>query len=303
MKQLSGRAAATLLLTGLVAGGEAAKFAGAAPIYSPSVRQAIRLKYRPPANYLRHYLGEDRYKIAGGTWRVLSTQMDNRYHRASCPNMLRQSPGIVIGFSSAQDAQESGYRPDGLCAPEYSSFTYAPGGSSSSSMGGGNVTTVNRGRTAQRITLADGVSTVLLPPNWRRTQSGAANFFGLPVQSDTLRPLGRRGYIRFLIGDAPNGMNAEQILQPETLRSMLARGGQSGAVNNQLSSIVSKMTIGRARLGGLSGVALTIKPGQQIQGYTGRYIAVARGSRIYQIDDEGKGIPGRALIVTSFRPG
>src|SRR5690606_12189929 len=66
------------------------------PTTSPSARQAVRLKYHPPKNWLRHYLGDDRYKIAGKVWKVVSTQLDTYYHRPDCPNMLRQPAGIAI---------------------------------------------------------------------------------------------------------------------------------------------------------------------------------------------------------------
>ncbi len=86
-------------------------------VTSPSVSAAARLKNKPPQNWLRHYLGDDRYKISGGVWKVVSTQTDNRYHRANCVFMLRSSAAIVIGFASPTDAMEAGYKPDTICKP------------------------------------------------------------------------------------------------------------------------------------------------------------------------------------------
>lgn len=87
------------------------------PSTSPSAKAAARLKYHPPANWLQHYLPDDRYKIAGGVWKVVSTQYDTYYHRPDSPNMLSQPAGIVIGFASEAEAREAGYRSDGLYFP------------------------------------------------------------------------------------------------------------------------------------------------------------------------------------------
>ena len=78
----------------------------------PSAIEAARLKARPPANYLQHYLPDDRYKIAGGVWKFVSTDLDTYYHLPSSKNMLRQPATNVIGFSNARDAEEAGYVAD-----------------------------------------------------------------------------------------------------------------------------------------------------------------------------------------------
>lgn len=108
--------AASALCTGLV---------HAYPGTSPSARAAVRLAYHPPKNYIQHYLPADRYKVAGGTWKVLSTEIDEDYHRATCPNMLRESAGIVLGFASATDAVDAGYRPCPICRPQIPVAVYA----------------------------------------------------------------------------------------------------------------------------------------------------------------------------------
>jgi hypothetical protein len=90
----------------------------ASPTASPSVRAAAKLKHHPPPTWIRHYLGDDRYKIAGGIWKVVSTQSDRLYHRPDCPLMLRRDPGATIGFSSGQDARDSGYEADPYCSPD-----------------------------------------------------------------------------------------------------------------------------------------------------------------------------------------
>lgn len=73
---------------------------------------AARLKQRPPANFLSHYLPDDRYKIAGGVWKFVSTDLDTYYHVPSSPNMMRQPASRVIGFANARDAEEAGYVAD-----------------------------------------------------------------------------------------------------------------------------------------------------------------------------------------------
>ena len=79
------------------------------PTTSPSAKAAARLKFHPPANWLEHYLGDDRYKIKGGVWKVVTTENDAYYYPGWAPEMLRQKPGLVIGFPNAAAAEEAGY--------------------------------------------------------------------------------------------------------------------------------------------------------------------------------------------------
>lgn len=88
-----------------------AKSVFAWPSTSPSAKAAAKLKYHPPSGWINHYLPDDRFKISGGTWKYVSTEMDEYYHRPDSPLMLQQPAGIVIGFASAADAEEAGYRP------------------------------------------------------------------------------------------------------------------------------------------------------------------------------------------------
>lgn len=297
----------------VLAGASALLWGGAGvdayPGTSPSARQAARLKWRPPAGWIRHYLGDDRYKVAGGTWKVVSTNLDTYYHRPSCPNMLRQPAGGVMGFASAADGQEAGYRADPYCAPEYSSFSYSPGSPSAGGHGGGESTTVNRSATALRITLADGVSTVLLPPNWRRTRSASQNIGQFNVQMDELRPLRGRGMIGFAtmaIPGMPAGMDVGALLQPATFRAAVAgRFSGSTDVSNAPSSALNDYLVRAANLGGLRGVVLTPKRGsRRLPGMGGGPLTmVGRRSKIYMMTTENAGgIPGGGIIVKSFQP-
>lgn len=87
------------------------------PSNSPSARAAAKLKYHPPKGWIRHYLPDDRYKIAGGIWKVTSTESAHMYHRANCPSMLKQPGDEVIGFASASEAEDAGYTADPYCQP------------------------------------------------------------------------------------------------------------------------------------------------------------------------------------------
>lgn len=99
----------------VVAGGlttvAALPFAHAWPTTSPSAKSAAHLKYHSSVNWLQHYLPDDRYKIAGGVWKVVSTQYDTHYYRPDSQFMLRQPADIVIGFASEEEAIKAGYRP------------------------------------------------------------------------------------------------------------------------------------------------------------------------------------------------
>lgn len=129
-----------------------------------SAKMAARLKYYPPNNYLKHYLGDDRYKIAGGVWKVVSTQLDTYYHRPTCPNILRQHADIVIGFSHSKDAEEAGYRADSVCRPQEVVVLY---GQAQSALTGYLAAPT-------RLTLADGSSKVTVPTGWARLISTSA---------------------------------------------------------------------------------------------------------------------------------
>ena len=98
-----------LVLTVLAA--SAANSSHAAPV-GPSARAAAGLKKNPRTQWLAHYLPDDRYKIAGGVWKYVTTNLDTYYHVPSSTNMMRQPNAGVIGFPSAREAEEAGYMPD-----------------------------------------------------------------------------------------------------------------------------------------------------------------------------------------------
>jgi hypothetical protein len=290
------------------------RHASAWPTTSPSARQAARLKYNPPANWIRHYLGDDRYKIAGGTWKVVSTQNDSRYHRADCPSMLRQSADIVIGFPSPAHAREAGYEADPLCAPDISSIS--PYGLTLS-----DVQTNLNGRggrlTGKRIVLADGVSSVILPRGWSRTKVPAIRFGGMTASSDVLTGPGagtmRISIIRFA---RTAGFNFSKLLTVQGMRQsraqmqeFMAKGTQDPKMNQmfaQLSENLKNQQIDAYNLGGIEGVRMRMAPGSRNAFGLGeasrQYIAAGRGSKVYSIEDSTTREELGNAVIASFRP-
>lgn len=293
-------------LTALVA-----QHASAWPTNSPSARAAARLKYHPPQNWIRHYLGDDRYKIAGGIWNVVSTQTDTYYHRATCPNMLRQSANIVIGFNKSSDAAEAGYRADPTCQPGATAVIYEVSGTRrSSSTATANVPAVftNRARATRTIVLADGKSTVGLPSGWSRLQSARQSLQGGYLALDVLQPPSRRGRVTLATISLP-GLDTSQITSASKMRASLRQFSnltqRSGVVNNnlsQLSSIADNVVVQPIRLAGLSGVVISPPKGGTRLGGLGRSWFVARGQVLYAVDDYSRGTRGVNTILSTYRP-
>ncbi|HEX8552691.1 MAG TPA: hypothetical protein VF681_14170 [Abditibacteriaceae bacterium] len=281
------------LWAALALGGATVTAAHAWPNTSPSAREAARLKHRPPRNWLQHYLPDDRYKIAGGVWKVVSTQYDTYYHRPDSPLMLRQPASIVIGFSSEQEAIDAGYR-------RASGFgSYGGSGSGRASVAGDANTTVNRSRRAVRIRLADGRSTILLPPQWRRTRTGAQTVAGYASLSDTIQPLRGGNYLRISFINAPGNVNAAPFLTPANFTAGFKALGRNATPAAQ--AIVNNSNTTAARVGPLTGVRLSPKTAARTPGLTGRNIVLAaRGSKIYAIDMPSNNSAAR--IVASLQP-
>jgi hypothetical protein len=271
--------------------------AHAFPSNSPSARAAVRLKYHPPDNWIRHYLGDDRYKIAGGIWDVVSTQLDTYYHRPNCPNMLRQPAGITIGFADWNEAEEGGYVPDPFCSPQSAQVAYTVVVASSNN----SSTTINRTGRAIRIVLADGKSTVLLPPSWKRTRSGAQTIVGYAVQSDTLQPLQGKGSLRFAFNNTPDGSSAEPFLTTQAFPKLVLLANRR-STNPQALTYLKTARIASGRLGGRSGVLLTSQSSASGGDIRGRVTVIARGSKMYVLEDNSNGNAGGKIVVNSFQP-
>lgn len=262
---------------------------------SPSVIAAARLKNHPPRNWIRHYLGEDRYKIAGGTWRFVSTELDRFYYPAYAPEMLRQSPNRVIGFASAKDAEEAGYLPGAGYAGIDPSFdrAYAGAGSSSTS----SRTTVNRSAKPIRITLADGVSTILVPAGWQRLasqkqQETAVDMFAGPQKGVAV--------VLAMQVQTRNGYSVENLMSPRIWRTLLERMAQSTPNARDAAEMrATKVTPGR--LGGMRGVTMNFPRGGGPMGIGGgRGYLVGTGNKLYFVQGNTSGAD-KLLQTVRFR--
>lgn len=117
LNRFSGVLVALFALGALILPAQAQKRMG------PSAKAAARLKHTPPPTWIQHYLPDDRYKIAGKVWKYVTVEVDRYYHLPNSAFMLRQSPARVIGFASAQEAQDAGYRPGPSVAASLVSIT------------------------------------------------------------------------------------------------------------------------------------------------------------------------------------
>lgn len=269
-----------------------------------SAKMAARLKYYPPNNYLKHYLGDDRYKIAGGVWKVVSTQLDTYYHRPNCPNMLRQHADIVIGFSHSKDAEEAGYRADGVCRPKEETVIYgqAPG-----------LTTDYLSR-ALSLTLAEGSATVTLPAQWRRTASQSMDVFGLKMSVDSFKRKNSNGEVSIVAFRPPGGVSGEAYLQ-QHMGQQANHSGNSGnkafwegfaATNPQMRAGNSVATPKKIKFSGTTAYSMNIPIPARRRGNTiikatdMNLIAVGKGAKAYAIIDSDRSKSARSL-VNSFR--
>lgn len=268
----------------------------------PAAKQAARLKYNPPANYLAHYLPDDRYKIAGNVWKTVSTQLDTYYHRADCPNMRRQPADIVIGFAGAKDAEEAGYTPDPTCSPQATAFIFPVRGS--------------KGVAGNALVLADGKSYFVLPPGWSRRVSEAQELMGIKFTRDILTaPGGGKVEIGMIDLGANSKMDLGQYLTPaafERNRKQFQQGSNmvasTGNVNNQLSGMLgsvqndyNRVKVASAKIGGLSGLSFQTKGGPLSDGSRRGYV-VGKGSQMWVITDYTRNGAGLNSLVKTFRP-
>lgn len=275
------------------------------PTTSPSAKLAARLKYHPPDNWLQHYLPDDRYKIAGGIWKVVSTQYDTYYHRPDSQYMLRQPAGIVIGFANEKEAQDAGYRAEG---------GYFAGGRGSNRGPANGKVIVGSGRSkvtvkGNRVLLSDG-SSVLLPTGWtlnrgKLTTMGKTRFgFDMLMRGSDHRKL-----VTYMYVDSP-GTNMGSNVNPAMVRKMVADSGKNmqamtqmgGEVTNRFDGIAAaakNSNVSAKSLGGMAGVAVR----QNLP--TGSYVAMAgRGSAMYTFMTRNDvfAAPEARAILQSFRP-
>jgi hypothetical protein len=257
----------------------------ASPAKGTSAEAAAILKNHPPAGWISHYLGEDRYKIAGHVWKVVSTQRDKYFHRPNCPEMLRQDADIVIGFPSAASAMEAGYLPDPHCSPLSSDTPINIGGALSTR--------------AQQIHLSDG-STVTLPAGWRKVQSQKIQSKFISATIDSFAP-GKSldSGAAIITVDFPGG-NA-QTLTAAKAKEYMSLYNRSGYVNSAIPSTRDDMNVSDTTYKGMHGVMMTPKKRDKGDGI---FYMVQKGSRLYIVAVGGdKGIPsGAKTIINSYQP-
>ncbi len=258
-------------------------FAG--PAKGTSAEAAAILKNHPPAGWISHYLGDDRYKVAGHVWKVVSTQRDKYFHRPDCPEMLRQSANIVIGFPSAASALEAGYLPDPHCHPVTSAAAVNIGGAVFSH--------------AQKLQLSDG-STVTIPAGWRKVQSQKIQSKFISATIDSFSPAKSLDSGAVLITvDFPGG-STEQLTAAKA-KEYMNLYNRSGYVNSAIPSTRDQMNVRDTTYKGMKGVIMTPKNKDRGDGI---FYMVQKGSRLYIVAAGGdKGIPkGAQTIINSYQP-
>ncbi len=277
----------------------------------PSAKAAARLKKKPTSSWLAHYLPEDRYKIAGGVWKYVSTNLDTYYHRADSPNMLRQPNSGVIGFDSARAAEEAGYKPD----PRDGTLQQVQGNieaqqfdreqqSAAAARSGGTRTYV---KPTGPVILGDGRSTLTVPPGWQRLISGGETKDGQTVSIDLMmHPKSKKAAILFTM-TVPN-VDVGRELSSGRFASNIKRFGQmansSGEVSNsgagKVGDWLQNARVRRTRWGGLNGVAVSPPPGAGAE--AGNMLMVGRGNKLYLFQLAGKGAPpaGTSAMINTF---
>lgn len=258
----------------------------ASPAKGTSAYAAAVLKNHPPAGWISHYLGADRYKIAGGIWKVVSTQTDKYFHRPDCPKMMRQSPNYVIGFPSVAAALEAGYLPDPQCHPVSSSITVNIGGAVATH--------------AQKIRLSDGRSTVTLPAGWRKVNSQTIRSKNITANIDSFAPgKSLESGAAIITFDIPRGDSTP--LTAATAKQYMGMYNHSGYVNSAIPSSKNNVDVSDITYKGMQGVKMT--PKSTKNGKMFLYL-VKKGSRMYMVMAGGKkSIPqGAKTIINSYQP-
>jgi hypothetical protein len=211
-------------------------------------------------------------------WKVVSTELDKYYYPAWAPEMLRQKPGIVIGFHSAAEAEEAGY-----IASAYPMDNALLGLTAAEIIAARKrIQTTMAARAGTRITLSDGVSTVLLPNGWTHTLFGdkSSSIGSYIDKMDLLSPPNERIGVLFAFATVPGITNIESFLTPEKIKELKAK--LQASENAGSDSWLYNSQYGVGTLGGLRG--LTIIPGKNANlppGIAGRMTMVGRGSKLY----------------------
>lgn len=285
----------------------------------PSAKMAAELKREPPPapSWVAHYLPDDRYKVAGGIWKYVSTELDTYYHLPNSPLMMSQPSNIVIGFSDQKMAEEAGYRPDNtvaakIKAAELSKATAAlPDG-----MKPLTATTT--------VTLGDGQSKVTVPAGWTHIKMPDMGGFMKNFSVDIFLPKGggqmnpamlkngqkRPKMVMVMTMTNPRGINLEGAMQADFLKAKLAenRGAdramdEMASQNPQLSQFASMwkdVEMTPSNWGGAKAVKLSAKKGSKNTAMISSGIIAARGPKVYIFQDTTGGGKDSSVIRNSF---
>ncbi len=278
----------------------------------PSAQAAAALKKNPRTEWLAHYLPDDRYKIAGKVWKYVSTNLDTYYHVPSSPNMMRQPNGGVIGFSSAQAAEEAGYKPDprdGTLqqvrgAIDAKQFEMEQQSAAAAGSGGKRAFVKPSGK----VILGDGHSTMTVPAGWQRLISDSQSKNGSTFSIDLMmHPASKKSAILFTM-TVPNVDVGRQLSSGQFANNLKRFGtmaNSSGDISNsgvgKVGDWMSQAKVRRTRWGGLNGVA--VSPPSSMGANAGNMLMVGRGNKLYvfQIAGKGKSPASTSAMIKSFQ--
>ena len=297
-----------LLLTVTTVG--AISIGHAAPV-GPSAKAAARLKKNPTSNWLAHYLPDDRYKIAGGVWKYVTTNLDTYYHIPSSPNMMRQPNSGVIGFSSAREAEEAGYKPDprdGTLAQvrgqiEKKQFEMEKDAAASAPPGTKRTFVKPNGK----VILGDGRSTMTVPSDWMRIGSDRQSQQGRDFTIDLMMHPKSKKIALLLTMTVPNIDVGRQLSSGQFANNMNRFGtavNSSGDISNsgagKFGDWMQQAKVRRTRWGGLNGVV--VSPPPSVGSKAGNLLMVGRGNKAYlfTIGGEGKTPASTSAMIKSF---
>lgn len=302
-----------LLLAALTVGAVSSSHAAPA---GPSARAAASLKKNPRTQWLAHYLPDDRYKIAGGVWKYVTTNLDTYYHRPDSPNMMKQPNSNVIGFASAQAAAEAGYSPD----PRDGTLQQVRGNieekqfvkeqeSVLAAQNGGTRTFI---KPSGKVILADGRSTIVVPNGWtrlisQRQPNAGADSSDLSIDL-VMHPASKKmAFVgSILIPNVDVGRELSSGKFSNRVKMIGDMANSSGKVSNtggvNVGSWFNQAKVNRTRWGGLNGVAMSPPPG--VGAKAGNIIMVGRGNKLYMfmLMGEGKAPANTAAMIKSFVP-
>jgi len=278
----------------------------------PSAKAAAALKKNPTSAWLAHYLPDDRYKIAGGVWKYVTTNLDTYYHVPSSANMMRQPNAGVIGFASAREAEEAGYKPDprdGTLAQvrgniEQKQFAMERDAATAAQSGGKRTYIKPSGK----VILGDGRSTMTVPADWMRIASDQQTQNGSNFSIDLMMHQKSKKIALLLTMTVPNVDVGRQLSSGQFARNMNRFGtavNSSGNISNsgagKFGDWMSQAKVRRTRWGGLNGVV--VSPPASAGSKAGNLLMVGRGNKAYMfmMAGEGKTPSSTSQMIKTFQ--